>query len=263
MKSNLKREQGFVLPLVLIALLFVSLLIIPFLDFARLRFGSLGLTISEEERYFTADAGIEAVLADLRKGSDVLDAGYVIPAVFLNGYTADISVASPTRDAYVPFGAVFVDPQTEASLSPLAGNGDFLYTIENVKTNSDFQASWVFTPPDNGWQMTVFEGEGTGGSQLGNATKNASPARITIDNADILGGTYTIRFRNKSSNALTSAVFSSIGDPSSTWVRLIAWKDYVVTSTVEDTTISVFARQGPGPNQVQSTVSVFTWHGPN
>ena len=211
------------LPLAIVALLFASLLVIPFLDFARLRFGDLTDTLSSEEAYFTADAGIEAVLADLRRGSDALDGSYVVPAVDLNGYTASISVASPSRDAYVAYGSVFVDPEIGSSLSPLAGGADFEYVIHDVKTHADFQLSWVFTPPSEAWQLTVFEGVGTGGTQLANATKNESPGRVTVEPEDIAGGSYTIRFRNKSTSALTSAPFSPIGDPDATWLRVVAW----------------------------------------
>ena len=103
----LRAEGGFVLPLVIIALVFVSLLIIPFLEFATLRYGSLGKTFSDEEQYFAADAGIEAVLATLRQGTDALDGGYVLPTVTLNGYDVALAVTEPARDVYVPFGAVF------------------------------------------------------------------------------------------------------------------------------------------------------------
>ena len=223
--AGFRSEGGFVLPLAIIALLFGVVLVMPFLDFARLRFGDLEQTLVDEEAYFTADAGIERVLTDLRKGIDLLDGAYSPPTVTLNGVTAVTSVATPPRDAYVPFGAVFVDPETATSLGPLAGNADFLYVIDNVKTFADFQVSWVFTPPDNGWRLTVFEGVGTGGMQLANTTKNASPGRLTVDAGDIGGGSYTIRFRNKSSNAITSAGFSAIGEPDKV-VCLICDKDF-------------------------------------
>ena len=141
-------EDGYVLPLAIIALLFASLLVIPFLDFARLRFGDLASSQTEEEAYFAADAGIEAVMADLRTAKDPLSGSYVLPTVSLNGFDAVISVASAPRDHYVPFGAVFLDPETATSLNPLAGNSDFLYVMDNVKTFADFQISWVFTPAD-------------------------------------------------------------------------------------------------------------------
>ena len=247
-------ERGFVLPLAMIALLVGSLLVIPFLDFARLRFGDIEDSNSFEERYFAADAGIEAVMADLRRGIDARDASYVVPSIVINGYTPVINVSTPSRDGAVPFGAVFVDPEASVSLAPLAGNTDFEYVMKNVDTFADFQVSWVFTPPDNAWQMTVFEGEGTGGAQLANATKNASPGRLTLAPEDIVGGTYTIRFRNKSSTAITSVAFSPVGAPENTWLRVRAFKDYEVTSTVGDITLTAFARQGPGPNAVDSTL---------
>jgi hypothetical protein len=93
----------------------------------------------------------------------------------------------------------------------------------------------------------MFEGEGTDSSQLAKATKNASPARFTLDPVLIVGGTYTIRFRNKPANAIASADFGMVGEPDKTWVRVVASKDYVITFTVGDTTLRVFARQGFWP----------------
>jgi hypothetical protein len=104
---------------------------------------------------------------------------------------------------------------------------------------------------------------GTGGSQLANTPSNPSPGRLTVDVDVIDEGSYTIRFRNKSSNAITSADFSAIGEPDNTWLRIVAWKDHVITSTAGDVTRTVYARQGPGPNQVESTVALTTWQGPN
>jgi hypothetical protein len=259
----LREERGVILQIVLVLLAVGTVLVFPFLDFARLRFGDVTSALLETEAYYAADAGVEAVLADLRDGTDPLGPGYVPPAFSLNGFDVTVSVASPPRDAYVPFGAVFVDPESGSSLYPLAGNTDFLYVMENVKPFADFQISWVFTPVDEGWQLTVYEGVGTGGPQLANATKNESPARLLVKANTIKGGTYTIRFRNKSSTPIYAAPFSSSGEPDATWLRVTAWKDYVITSTAGETTLQVYARQGPGPNQVVSTVTVSTWNGAN
>ncbi len=256
-------EGGFVLPLALIALLFGAILVIPFLDFARLRFGDIADSNEFDEAYFAADAGIEAVLADLRQGEDALLGSYVKPVVTINGFTVVIEVATPSRDNVVPFGAVFVDPESGTNLAPLPGTTDHVYVIDNIATFADFQVNWVFTPPDKGWQMTVFEGVGTGGSQLANATKNASPARITVGPEAIVGGSYTVRFRNKSPDPITAASFSPVGEPDKTWLRVNAYKDYLVTSTAGEVTLTVMVRQGPGPNQIESTVHQTTWNGFN
>lgn len=261
--SPLRSQAGLALPLVIIALLFGSMLVIPFLDFARLRFGNIEKVATLEEAYFAADAGVEAVLTDLRKGSDALDGSYILPSMSLNGYTPVITVTAPPRADMAPFGSVFVDPQSATSLNPLASNAAFEYRIDNVQPFADFQASWVYTPSGNNWRIRVYEGVGTGGTLVRNANGNDSPARVTVDPDEVIGGTYTIEFSNQQTGAITSAAYSSVGDPSSTWVRIVAFKDYLIEATAGGQTVTTFARQGPGPNQVQSTVLVSTWHGPN
>jgi hypothetical protein len=261
--SPFQSQSGVALPLVIIALLFGSILVLPFLDFARLRFGNIEKVTTEEEAYFVADAGVEAVLADLRKGSDALDGGYVLPAVTLNGYTPVITVTAPPRADMASFGAVFVDPQTATSLNPLGSNASLEYQIDTVQPFADFQISCVYTPSGNNWRLRVYEGVGTGGSLVTTANGNDSPARVTVPPDDVNGGTYTIEFSNQQTGAITSAAFSSVGDPSNTWVRIVAFKDYLIEATAGEQTVTTFARQGPGPNQVQSTVLVSTWHGPN
>jgi hypothetical protein len=170
--SPFQSQSGVALPLVIIALLFGSILVLPFLDFARLRFGNIEKVTTEEEAYFVADAGVEAVLADLRKGSDALDGGYVLPAVTLNGYTPVITVTAPPRADMASFGAVFVDPQTATSLNPLGSNASLEYQIDTVQPFADFQISWVYTPSGNNWRLRVYEGVGTGGSLVGPIPKN-------------------------------------------------------------------------------------------
>ena len=257
------REDGFSLPLMIVMLLFGSMLIIPFLDFARLRFGDVQIVAEEEEAYFAADAGIEAVLADLRRGTDALDGGYVLPTVNINGYTPVITVTAPPRKDMVPFHAVFLDPEASTSLNPLGSNASFAYVMDNVQPLADFQISWVYTPASNNWRVRVYQGEGTGGSLISNSSGNGSPVRVTVDADDITGGTYTIEFTNNQTGAITAAPFSPVGNPANTWVRVVAFKDYLIESTVGSQTLKVHARQGPGPNQVDSTLLISTWHGPN
>lgn len=261
-RAWLRSESGFALPLTIVLIMLGLTLAIPFVSFASERFVGIQEIAQDEEEYFAADAGIQAVLADLRQGTDPQTFGYSPPAVTLNGFTPVIAIVASPRVDYVPFGSVFVDPEASTSLNPLPGNTDFDYLVENVSAFADFVVSWVFTPPDNGWQLTVYEGTDTSGPQLANTTKNESPARLLVDADKIAGGTYTVRFRNKSSTAITSEDFSPLGEPDKTWLRLNAFKEYVITSTVGDITLKVFARTGPGPNQVTSTVHVTTWHGP-
>ena len=70
--AGCRSEGGFVLPLAIIALLFGVVLVLPFLDFARLRFGDLEQTLVDEEAYFTVDAGIERAVAYREAGADMI-----------------------------------------------------------------------------------------------------------------------------------------------------------------------------------------------
>ena len=255
-----RSEAGLVMPLLLILMLFGMLLAIPFLGFVGQRVDDARDEVEDEEAYFTADAGIEAVLADLRQGTDALDGPYTLPSVTINGLTAAYRCPGLPEKTLVPSGPVFVDPEIASALSPIAGDSTFEYQMLNVRPFADFQVSWVFTPPDGDWRLKVYEGAGTGGSRLANEQGNHSPARLTVDADEIAGGTYTIEFENKDEDPTLAAPFSPVGDPQATWVRITAFKDYVITSTAGPVTLTVFARQGPGPNQLTSTVHIATWN---
>lgn len=259
-----KDERGLLMPLVLATVVIGMTLIIPLLGFVSTGLKSAQETTEDEFAYYAADAGVEAVLSDLREGNDPLDdPSYVMPSPTLNTYTAVVTVVAPPRSDMLPFGAVFVDPESATSLSPLAAGAEFEYQVHNVAPFADFQMNWEFTPSGKNWKITVYEGAGTSGSLLENAAGNGSPARVTVDSGLINGGTYTIVFKNNSPDPITSAEFSSTGEPDKTWVRITAFKDYLITSTAGPITLTVFARQGPGPNQVSSSVHIATWHGPN
>lgn len=240
-----------------------TLLITPVISLVSGGFSSSRQTLEQEMAYYAADAGIEAVLSDLRQGKDPLSSSYVLPSVTVNGYTATISVTAPPREDMLPFGAVFADPESGTSLSPLAANTAFLYKLFNVRPRADFQVNWAYTPSSGSTQIRIFEGAGTGGLQVATGNASQSPLRFTLNARFIKGGTYTISFDNKSIVAITSAPFNTIGEPDNTWVRITAFKDLLITSSSGGLTLTVFARQGPGPNQVSSSVHISTWHGPN
>ena len=84
-------------------------------------------------------------------------------------------------------------------------------------------------------------------------------APLISEQGELLGiNTFVIR-ESGGGNAVEGCGFAV----SEVTIQAAAHKDYVTSSTAGLVTLAVFARQGPGPNQVQSTVSVVTWHGPN
>lgn len=251
------------MPTAIIALALGAFLVVPLIATLTAALSTARLTTEDEFAYYSADAGIEAVVADLRQGKDPLAGGYATPTVALNNYTSTITVSVPPRTDMLAFGEVFSDPETQTSLNPLAASTEFLHQIVNVRANSQLRINWVFTPTTSSWILSAYEGVGTGGTQVGTDSGSGSPARLLVDPDQIKGGTYTLSFFNNSASAVTSAAYSAEGDSDNTWVAATAYQDYLITSTAGNITISVFARQSPGPNTVESQVHTTTWHGPN
>lgn len=90
------------------------------------------------------------------------------------------------------------------------------------------------------------------------------PGTLDVSGGLITGGVYTIDFYNNSGVSLASASYSSIGDTSSTWVYIKAYKDYLIRSQTDGNTLVVYARQVPGPTvpTTRQTVAIETWQGP-
>ena len=254
----------FLMPLLLVLIGLGVLLVTPMLSHVSTGLISAKGTTEDEFAYYSADAGIEAVLHSVRQGDDVLDASYQIPIISLNNYTSTVTILGPPRPDVIPFGPIFADPGTEsgAGLSPLSSTAEYLYEIQEVQGNSQIQVNWAFTPSGD-WEINIYEGVGTGGTQIGSATGSSSPARLTISAAAVNGGIYTVRFYNNSSVSTNSEAFSPSGDSDETWVRATAFIDYVITSTAGPVTLTVFVRQGPGPDQNTGSDYVASWHGPN
>lgn len=255
-------ERGYLLPMVIIVLALGTFLVLPLLSFVSVSLLTWEKSTEQEFAYYAADAGIEAVLSDLRQGKDALSPTYTLPSVTLNGYTATVTVSAPPRADALPSGPVLVDPGTTTSLYPLAGTTQFLYIAGNVRVGSPLRVNWVYTPADSDWGLNIYEGSGTGGFKVVGTSGSDSPVSVLVAGGKIKGGTYTIRFYNNSAVPIYSAEFSPTGNSQKTWVRMAAFKDYVVTSTVGAITIKVFARQAPGPNPVQSYVGIMTWQAP-
>jgi hypothetical protein len=99
---------------------------------------------------------------------------------------------------------------------------------------------------------------------LGQASDDESPGTLAVDGSEISGGTYLIDFYNGSDSPTTAAAYSSTGGSENTWVYGKAYKDYLITSEAGTSTVSVFARQVPGPTDpiTQQTVAIETWRGP-
>ena len=82
------------------------------------------------------------------------------------------------------------------------------------------------------------------------------PGTLFVDGSQIAAGAYTLDFLNDSGTDLVSEGFSTTGDVNTTWIFAQAFKDYVVTSTADQVTITSFVRQIPGPTSPQTREEV-------
>lgn len=252
-------QRGIALPVVMIAVTFGMAVVIPLVALLASSTSVETRTLEDEEAYYAADAGVQAVVKDLRSGLDALAGGYTLPSVTVNSLTPAISVIAPPIDDLRLFGPVYVDPETGTNLSTLAPGASYTYQIDNVRASTDIAVNWVFTSTTK-WQVTIFEGAGTGGTRIVQLKGKGTRVLIVASAKLISGGTYTIRFRNDDAvNTISTAAFNSSGAITGTWINTTAFKGYLITSTAGSRTLTVLARQSPGPTQSTRAVQVSSW----
>ena len=77
----------------------------------------------------------------------------------------------------------------------------------------------------------------------------------TIAAAAVTGGAYTIRFTKASDEeVIVTSGFSSTGASAGTWMKISAFKSYLLSSSAGGETLRALARQAPGPTQAQRSV---------
>lgn len=260
--ASLHAQKGQGLMMVIVLAGVGSLLLLPMMTLVRASYGSIDRDTDRIFAHYAADAGIEAVLADLKAGTDALDPSYVAPSVTLNGYTATISISEPTYEDGLPISAVYVDPGSSTDLNPLGEGDSFQYNLSNARAGTSIQINWAFTPVDADWELEVYEGTGTHGAKVLDEDGGSSPASHTVQGAGVVGGSYTIRFKNEDSVDMTSAEFSSTGDLAKTWLLVTAAKSYAVTSSAGNVNLTAFVQQYPGATESESSVVVVGWLGP-
>lgn len=216
-------------------------------------------TAELERAHFAADAGILAVLADIRQGEDVGDPDHALRQVHLNGYSVAVSIKSPPAGSPQRSRVVLVDPGASDSLAALGPGERAAYVINDVRPSAEIVVNWGFAPGMSEWGLEVVKGAGAQGSLVAYREGGSSPARLFVDPDEILGGTYTVVFVNRSDRAVNSSTFGPLGESSRTWLRVEASKTYLVTSTAGPVTLSVLATSRPGANQHERSVDVFEW----
>ena len=92
---------------------------------------------------------------------------------------------------------------------------------------------------------------------IAETSSTKGPGELFISGDGITTGQYTFDFFNDSGTDLVSGAFSTSGDANDTWIFAQAHKDYVITSTADNTTITGYARQIPGPTEPDIRERIF------
>jgi hypothetical protein len=250
------KQRGQGLALVLIILAFGSVVLTALMAQVSSSLSasraSLGFLLTRH----AAEGGIDEVLRDLLEGKDALSPGYTIPAPNINGYDISITITSPTAGA-APAGIYqYIDPGASYGLASLASLADYYFRIDNVRPGSSIRVNWAFTPAGRPWTLTLYAG--TGPAIVAKAQASMGPGALLVDGTLVSGGMYTVEFSNNSGVSLASSGYSPSGGVDSTWVYTQAYKDYIISSSAGNATISVYARQNPGPTEPVTGQKVYS-----
>ncbi len=238
-------EDGFLLVWAIIIMSLGSILITALLAYTSTSLRSAESVETSIEEYYTADAAVSAVLADLALGEDALDQAYAEPYVTLNGVTASVTVSAAPGTGPDPVYRYF-DILTSGGVAIPSGQS-YTYQVDDVVAGSDVQVNWSFSPAAKTWTVTLYEGSGVAGAVIATNSGDVEPGYLAVPGSGIAGGTYTIELANTGDAALTANSFSSAGTPASTWLYTRARQDYLVSVTAGNARIVVVARQQPGP----------------
>jgi len=111
---KMRRERGHIL-LMALALLFIGGIVIgPMLAYLDISLGLTGKDVRDTDAYYAAEAGVDAVMADLLKGYNLFDVNYP-PAESLvestagdhslkesvRGYPVDIAITTPQNPMHI------------------------------------------------------------------------------------------------------------------------------------------------------------------
>ena len=262
-------EKGQTLPLALIVITVAALLV----AFIAPQFQAISRSRSVAEQkvfaYYTAEAGINILLADLRHGADVAGATYTMPSVTTNDYTPQMTISLPQADQSEPAAPEsYFDPNTGdphlKSLQP--GNG---YLFRLYLHPGKLQVNWSYSPAGltriGVWQGETSLSPGRISSWPDEEPLYSKESLLSHNQSSILTiispGVYDIVFFNPlwqekklgkktiklAGKTKTTSPCTTPGDSKSTWVFASAYKDYLLSSTAGDTTITVYVRQIPGP----------------
>lgn len=286
-------QSGYILIWSIILIAFASMVTFALLEYSSAAFRRQGSFYDLLLERQAAEAGLKRVVADLVRGTDAIDTTYVgvqphtggqpystftfttsytVPSVTVNYLTPTITISTPSSSVMPSGQQQYIDPGVIdpdfATLPP--GNG-YLMWLFQVKAGT-IVLNWAYSPAgtsrigvwegipvNNQTQQPIPPGRVTSwpqetpildtGFSPGNAVFNRSTP-VAVSGT----GIYTVIFYNSSGNTTkTTAAFAPSGGQTDTWVYIKSYRDYLVTVSVNNTTINAYLRQIPGYSRPPNT----------
>ena len=219
--------------------------------------------------------------------------------VTVNDYTATVQISLPTESQAKPADQYnYVDPGvTHPDFAILEAGSTYIMRLYNVKAGI-IQVNWAYSPEGKStigvWAGTPVDKDTDEPYPPGKHTgwpKEAPILETTKDNTDYIrteavvvdpaaddsGGVYTVVLYNSDKVDLTSKPFQPSGGTGDTWIYVKSYKDYIITATAGDISISAYVRQVPGfaeppawdtawavdnPSFITNEVYTYTWSPP-
>jgi len=193
---------------------------------------------------------------------------YTAANITVNDYTPSVTISLPSPSQTKPSDQQsYVDPGvTHPNLATVLGGESYLMRLYNVKAGT-LQINWAYSPEgttrigvwagmpvDTGTNAPYPPGRMSGrpsttpildtGNTPSNVDNNRSAALVINPATDGSGGVYTVNFY--STGTKTTKAFQPSGGPDDTWIYVKTYKDYLVTATAANVTVSAYLRQVPG-----------------
>ncbi|MCH8309215.1 MAG: hypothetical protein IIB17_01805 [Chloroflexi bacterium] len=144
---QLNDEAGNAVLYAMLVIVVGAILMSALLPFIAANLRAASASIDNTREYYTAAAGIEAVLADLIQGKNILDSGYAPPAVTLNDITAEISVGTPDTRLRKPSIQRWLDPGVSSGLNRLGPGEEWIVRLNGIQPYSVISINWAFQQP--------------------------------------------------------------------------------------------------------------------
>jgi hypothetical protein len=212
--------------------------------------------------YYTAKAGMDAAMADMLLGVNLLRQGYQPPQLTVNNLPVTVTVAAPAG-AFRP-KAVFryVDPGVQTGLASLGPGNAWTVRLEGVQPFSVLGVGWAFddtSPPS----VRIEIEDPTGAKAVAEDERTKSPLQLLVRSGT--STEYVVRFTNTGTTPVLSLPFSSLGDDSKTWILgKMTGREYILEAAAGEASYALraYVRQIPGPDQpgaVPQIIVVETW----